>query len=317
MDKTSTSSNGDGILADQGASDFAQVATFEGGGGNAAQTSTPQGAGTQAPAQQTPAATIPPAAPVTPGAVTPTAAPTPAAVPDYSAIIKSTVDATANAMRQQAAPVQQPRPQEVTPQDFDRKYGIVRPTEQMLTQILGQDPKTAVQTLDTLFQANLTASLRMSNDLVEAKLAELNGRYEPHLKSWQQHQQQQQNQAAEDAFFKANPDLVAERDIVMEMKDAFLAKVQAGQVRFNTTEEAFSAVANATRQILTKVRGTSGGQTQPGQQQHASNGTGGGAPAPQPAGRQMSTASSAGRTGTGQATAKKSVVDEVFGMDAR
>lgn len=247
----------------------------------------------QQPAQQTP--------------VTPQA-------PNYNDIIKSTVDATAQAFRQNLPQQPAPQPQPISAQDFDRKYGIVRPNEQMLNQIMGQDPKQAVATLDSLFQANLTAALRMSNDLVEAKLSELNGRYEPHLKSWQQHQQQQQNQAAEDAFFKKNPDLVVERDLVMEMKDAFLTKVSAGQVRFNNTDEAFSAVANATRAILNKTRGAqTNGQTQTGQNQD----NGGGMVSNPPAGRQMSAASSAGRTGTGQAAAKKSIVDEVFGEDAR
>lgn len=321
MDTPSSSPSGDGILADQGASDFSNITNAAGGGAGTPATPTPQGPATNTPAQQTGA----PAGDQTQqGGVTPqqpaaapvTLTPVPG-TPDYNAIIKSTVDATAQAFRQQAPTPVPAAPVEITPQDFDRKYGIVRPTEQMLTAILGQDPKQGVVALDSLFQANLTASLRMANDLVEAKLAELNGRYEPHLKSWQQQQQQQQNAAAENAFFQKNPDLVAERDLVMEMKDAFLAKVAAGQVRFNTTDEAFSAVANATRNLLTKVRGNSGaGQTQTGQQQ-AGNGGGGGSQTPAPSGRQMSAASSAGRTGTGQATASKSVVDEVFGMDAR
>lgn len=94
----------------------------------------------------------------------------------------------------------------------------------------------------------------------------------------------------------------------MEMKDAFLAKVQSGQVRFENEQQAFQAVANATQSILQRVGGGRG-QTQTGQgtQQQQQTST-----------RQMAAASSAGRTATGQTTAtKKDVVEEVFGADAR
>jgi len=313
-------SAGDGVLADQGSQDFGDLTgssstqnTQQGASQNTGgqtdgsqnqqqgqqgqQTQTNQQTGQTQTSQQQ--------------AVPPLQAPTNVGQqqPDHAAIIRATVEATANAMAQRNVPAQQQTQQrELSADEFNQRYGIVRPNEQMLTAILGQDPKAAVATLDNLFQANLVASMRMANDIIEAKMKQLDDRYRPHIDSWQQHRQTIANQEAESRFFKAFPDLANERETVMEMKDAFITKVNAGQIRFANEQEAFNAVATATRSLLQRVRGGGQGSTQTGQSHQNQH---------QSSGRQMSVASSAGRTGTGQAAAKGSIVDEVFGVDAR
>lgn len=178
-------SNGDGILADQGSQDFSALATGQDGVQQTTQTGgAGEGQGTQQQTtQQTGQQTQQTQTGGTGQQQTQTATQT-QQQPDLQSIIKSTVDATAAAMQRTAQPAtQQRQTQEISPQEFDRRYGIIRPNEQMLTAILGQDPKIAVQTLDQLFQSNLTAALRMSNDLVEAKLKELDSKYQPHISS--------------------------------------------------------------------------------------------------------------------------------------
>jgi hypothetical protein len=196
----------------------------------------------------------------------------------------------------------------MSPQEFDAKYGIIRPTEAMVNQLFNTDPRQAVAVLDHLFQANLTAALRMSNDIMEAKLNQLQEQYRPITQSFQEQQKAAQNQASENRFFTAYPALANEKGLVMEMKDAFIAKVQAGQIRFNTEAEAFAAVANATQTILNRIRpgGAPAAGTQPGVANRSN-------------GRQMVTASGTGRQGSGTSTANKpkDIVDEVFGADAR
>jgi len=232
----------------------------------------------------------------------------PAAAPQQSQadIIKATVDATTNAlMRQQQA--QAPAAadaKELSTEEFNRKFGVVQVTPDHITALLDQDPKKGAATLNGLIQNTVRQAVLMALEVADGKISDVSSKFEPHINTWQSYHREVQAKAAEERFFKAHPALASERELVMEMKDAFIAKVQAGQIRFSSEQEAFSAVANAVNSILTKVRGGANGgqaaQTQTGQTQH----------------RQMSAASSAGRTGTGQAAAKN-VVDEIFGVDAR
>jgi hypothetical protein len=195
----------------------------------------------------------------------------------------------------------------MSPQEFDAKYGIIRPTEAMVNQLFNTNPQQAVAVLDQLFQSNLTASLRMANDIIEAKLNQLQEQYRPIVSSYQEQRQLAQNQASEGRFFAAYPNLTNEKGLVMEMKDAFIAKVQAGQIKFTNEAEAFAAVANATQSILNRLRpGGAPAATQPGVANRSN-------------GRQMVTASGTGRQGSGTSTANKpkDIVEEVFGADAR
>lgn len=312
MSDDNTNSGGDGILSGQGSQDFSDLTGTQATTQQQAtqtqesttQTQQQQGQ-TAATAQQTQETVTQPAQTATTAQQQQVAA-----QPDINSIIRSTVESTAQAMaaRQPAQTQQQQAPAAMSPEEFDRRYGIVRPNEEMMTRIIGQDPRVAAQTLDQIIQSNLTASVRMAADIVDAKLRELDTRYQPHISSWQAHQQEIANKAAEDRFFKTYPDLANEREVVMEIKDAFLAKVQAKQVHFADENQAFFAVANASRSLIQRIRGGQQGSTQTGQSQQNKQ---------QSSGRQMAAASSAGRTGTGRAAAPTDVVTEVFGADAR
>lgn len=244
------------------------------------------------------------AAPVTPPAAQPSPQQT------QADIIRATAEAVAQAHmrgRTEAQPAAQPTQAELSPEEFTRKYNVTRANEDLIATILSADPKKASAALDQYGQNLVKQAILMTMELQDANLSKLRSDVDPHIKSWQSYQQERAAQAAEQRFFTSAPDLSQERDLVMELKDAFIAKVQAGQVRFENEQQAFQAVANAARTILKRVN------PQWGQGTPAA-----GQPAPttgQPA-RRMSVASSTGRSGTNAATAK-SDVDLVFGADAR
>ena len=226
-------------------------------------------------------------------------------------IIRATAEAVAKAhmagqQSQQQQQVQAPRgTQDLSPEEFNKKFSVIRANEELVTTILGQDSKKAAIALDTYGQNLVKQAILMAMELTESNLGKFREEVNPHITSWQQYRQQQETVAAEQRFFKSAPDLANERDLVMELKDAFIARVRAGQVRFTNEAEAYSAVANAARSILKRVNPQWG----------AASGTQVASTTGQHQGRQMSAASSAGRSGTPMATAK-SDVDLVFGADA-
>jgi hypothetical protein len=236
---------------------------------------------------------------------------TPPAAQSQADIIRATAEAVAAAhvrgqQSQQHQP-QGPAPKaDLSPQEFQQKYNVTRANEELVSTILGQDPRKAAAALDQYGQNLVKQAILMTMELNEANLGKFREEVNPHLQSWQTYQRQQEAVAAEGRFFKAAPDLAGEKDLVMELKDAYLAKVQAGQIRFANEQEAFNAVANAARTILKRVN-PAWGQGQSGGQQAPTTG--------QQPGRRMSVASTTGRSGTGQAAAK-SDVDMVFGADA-
>lgn len=248
-----------------------------------------------------------------------------APVQSQADIIKATADAIVNAQndaarRQQANRSAEPaRP--LTADEFNAKYKVARAQPELVSTILGGDPVKAAAALNAYGQDLVQQAVLMTLDLAKADVDKVRGEFQPHIQSWQQYQQQVQAQQAESRFFTAHADLATEKDLVLELKDAFIAKVQAGQIRFENEQQAFQTVANAARNILQRIRGTgtngnagtNGGGTGGGTGQ-TTNGTGqtGGTPP----GRQMSAATSAGRTGTGQATVKTDG-EHVFGTDWR
>lgn len=332
----------DSVLGNQGASDFASLTTMS--GANGAQSGGGAGANVQSPPnnqgrndQQTGTLPSKTAAEVQDGTTAQgdagqggdtgqTQTPTPGQQQQQTPpaqqqnqqqstadIIKATAEALVAAQGgRQGQQQNPPQEQQLTPEQFNQKYGVVQVTEQHMAAILGQDAKHAAATLNGIIQAAVKQAALMTLDVADARIGKVKSEFEPHISSWQKHQNEIKEQKAEQEFFKAYPDLAVERELVMEMKDAVLAKVNAGQLRFNSPQEAFNAVATATRNILKRMS-PGGTGTQSGQQQ---GGQGGGQQTPSPATRQMSGASSSGRSGTGQA-AVKSDVESVFGADAR
>jgi hypothetical protein len=239
--------------------------------------------------------TIPPAAP---------ALATPAAPVFDSRMLESVVEAAARGARG-AQQAQQPTEKDLSPEEFNRKFGVVQVNESHIAALMDADPKKAAAVLNNLLQGSVAQAVRMANELHQAEFGRMREEITPHIQSWQQYQRERLDIQAKDRFFETNKDLLGEEDLVMTIKDAILTKVQSGQIRFTSEQEAFNAVATASRQLLTRmnkktaaVGGTQNTQT-----------TG------QNTGRQMSTASAAGRSGTGQATAL-SDVEQIFGKDA-
>lgn len=307
-----------GNLADQGSSSFDSALDAASATPPATQApttsspTTPQGENGQT--QVSPAAQQPAAQPTKQTPPTePAANGKPA--PSHAEIIQATADAVLRA-RDAQAPKAPPAPKsvaekpvgELTPQEFAERFGVTRANDALIQQIQGADPKAAAAALDTYGQNLVRQAVLMTMEVAEAKIKALEQSVRPHTDSWQAHQKQVREQQLETDFFKSHPDLQNERDLVMEMKDAMIARVNSGQVKFNNAQEAFDAVAAAARKILSR--------TAPG----LTNGNPGPAAVAQqaspPPSRQMSAASSAGRAGSGQAN-PKSVVDDIFGSDAR
>lgn len=219
-------------------------------------------------------------------------------------VIKAAVEATAAALGRQQQPATQTPPsnddRELSPQEFNAKYKVVQATEADVAALLDQDPKKATVALNRLLQGAAQQAVLMALDLSRAEVARVQNEFNPHITSWKQHQAEIQAQKAEQDFFKAYPDLTAERELVMEMKDAILARVQNGQLKFSSTQEAYKAVADATKNLLTRFGRAPNGQG-------GTNGGGAGQPQGQTQGRQMAAASSAGRTGNASATARTDV----------
>ena len=78
------------------------------------------------------------------------AAQTPAA-PDHAAIIKATADAivAAQAAKTPTAQQQTATAPDLTPEQFNKKYNVTHANENLIADILGQDPKKAVASLNT------------------------------------------------------------------------------------------------------------------------------------------------------------------------
>ena len=228
--------------------------------------------------------------------------------------LASIVDSAVRGGTQAAAAAASSSPQvrqdakELTPAEFNAKYGIVTITPEHMQALLDTDPKKAAVVLNNLLQAQLRAGVLMSKDLFEAELQKMRGEFEPHLRSWQTQQAKIADQEAEESFFKSFPDLKDERELVMEMKDAVLARINSGQHNFGKPgtpefgQKAFQAVAEASRKLVARMNKQTSGATK---QQSSSQGQGS---------RQMTAASAAGRSGTGQ-TAGTSDEAKIFGED--
>lgn len=198
--------------------------------------------------------------------------------------------------------------QQLTPEQFNAKYQIRTATVDDIKALLDQDPNKAVAAMNELLIANARTAVLMANDVFQAHLAKARGEYEPHVTAWKAHQAKLAEDRAQTTFYTKYPDLANEKELVQEMIDALRAKRDAGTVSFQTDDQTFEAVAAASRKLLARMNTQANGA---GGTTAQSNNKG-----QQTSSRQMATASTAGRSGTGQ-TAAKSDVDEVFGADAR
>lgn len=225
-----------------------------------------------------------------------------------SALIASVVKATLDGSRQP----EKVATRQISDEEFNKKFGVQNITEAHIQQILDADPKKAAAALNGMLQGLNRQSLLMAQELFQAELAKQRAEFEPHVKSWTSYQKQQNEARVEQQFYIDHPALADEKDLVSEIRDAMVLKVQQGQLKFATQQEANKAVADAAMKIVSRMQkpqGSANGTSSTGQssQQTEQRPTGG---------RQMSAASSAGRAGTGKA-ATLTDAEMIFGADAR
>lgn len=271
-----------------------------------------QGEGVEPEGQQT-QETTPAAAPAT------SQAPAVQQQPSHADIIRETANAVLAAQQSKAQVNQTPKSlqdksvDELSPEEFAQRFQVARAQPALVEAILSGDPTKSVAALDTYGQNLVRQAVTMALEIANAHVAQVRNEFSPHIQSWQTYQQTQREQKLRQEFFTEHPDLVGEEALVDEVKDAMLARLQAGQIKpFASTQDAKQAVAETVRRLL-KRTGTNGtapanGAAAAGQQAQSTG--------RQTSSRQMSAASSAGRSGTGQAAAK-SDVEAIFGADAR
>lgn len=283
-------------LETRGENDFAKQLEAQGGAEQAEMTQTATETAqpaTTAPATQTQAAVTPPAAqPATTNAET----------------IRSIVEATVAGMGKVNTQQTQATPErELTTAEFNAKYGIPTVDAAFMQRILDADPAKGAQALQSLIIQAVRSGALISKDLFSSDLQKFRGEVEPSMKYYQTEQIRKREEALRTEFYTLNPDLKGEEALVDELTAAMVARVNAGQLKISSKEEGFRMVADGAKKIVARMNKPITGGTQQGQ---------GTAQAAAPATRQMSAASSAGRSGTGQPT-KKSDVEEIFGADAR
>lgn len=234
-------------------------------------------------------------------------------------LIKHSIESTINSLVPRLVPPQQqqqaPTQKDLTPEEFNAKYKVIRVTPDHMAALRGEDPGKAANVMTQLLQGAVTQGLLMGIDIQKAELERVTGTITPHIDSWKSYRAEQEAKAAFDRFYSIHPDYRKEHDLVVTIKDALLARISAGTLPpFKTEQEAFAAVATAMRAHMSRFGGSAANSGQQGQQNGSQSQTQGGQG--QSNGRRMSAASSVGRSGSGKA-AVKSDVDIVFGADAR
>lgn len=321
--------SGHGPTQDRGASEFDSfLGDFQpnkgpSGGGNAAgasgaEAATAAGAGDgRLPSKPASAAAAPSSGGTSAGGEASTATNQPASAAssgvagqtsaDPSAMVQQIVEATLRGHAQaQAATRQAPQQQQVekplSDAEFAAKYQLPVVDAKFMQILHGSDPAAAASALQNLLYSAVRSGLLMGNDATAKQFQTLRSDYDPHISSWKAEQERRRDEAAFDGFMKSNPDLKGEEALVLEMKDAVLARIQNGSFKPKDQTEAFKAIADSARALVARMNKqttTTNGVQQSTQQTST---------------RQMAAASSAGQSGSGQ-PAKKSDEEQIFGAD--
>lgn len=143
---------------------------------------------------------------------------------------------TASRVRQQPAPQQVPQ---LTQDDIDKQLGVVKITPEMCVE-LGL-PAEAAPFLDKLQKGIVTNAVRMSDVIIQQKLADMQRGLAPHI-SFAQHQQQL---VLEQQFREAHPDLKGYEPVVKDISDKLAKSGFRG-----TQAQAFAKVAEETKKYL-------------------------------------------------------------------
>lgn len=252
------------------------------------------------------AATPPPASSAAPAAAPTTepTKPTPAGVD--AATLEQIVTAAVAGARKGDTPAATPAPKEITAEDFNKKYGIPTVDATLMQRLMDADPAKGAAVMQNLLLQAVRSGALIAKDAFGSDLTKLRSEFEPDIQHYRNFRSEREQTALYDKFFTTYPDLKDERELVDALGTEFAARVKSGAIKISSPDEGMKLVADAVRKTVTRLRGTTAAAPGKG----ASS-----APAAAPQ-REMSAASSAGRSGTGQPQ-QKSDVETVFGHDAR
>lgn len=199
-----------------------------------------------------------------------------------------------------------PAQKEISVEDFNKKYGIPTVNAETMQRIMDADPAKGAAAMQNLLLQAVRSGALIAKDALGADIGKLRDEFSPHIEKWKSYDGERQEKAMYDKFFTTYPDLKDERELVDALGTEFASRVKSGAIKISSPDEGMKLVAEAVRKTVTRLRGAGA----PASGTRASS-----APAAAPQ-REMSAASSAGRSGTGQLQ-QKSPVEEIFGGDAR
>jgi hypothetical protein len=217
--------------------------------------------------------------------------------------VKSTVEGVT------PPPAQQPQ-QQFTQEDFVRTFQVFQPTPEVLASVgLPNTPEAAVA-FGNISNAIVRQAVTMAAYQMEKLKADLEAKYEAKFADYEPARAMAQERQAEkmrEEFLALNPDLQGYEPLLLEIRDRL-----AGQgIRFKTKDEAFKAVAEHARKLISTIPGLSanGGNAQQPQTQSTPTTTGA---------SRMSGLSGSGQGGVGGsrsngAGGKKSTAEQLFG----
>jgi hypothetical protein len=203
-------------------------------------------------------------------------------------------------MRQ--APQGQPQQQQLSEEEFNKMFNVVKPTAEQWQAVRGDDPEAALRALTDLLHGSAKQAATLAAFHTMQEVQKIQQMLQPALKMAQA---QELNQMKEE-FFVAYPNLKGLEPLLMQIRDSFIVQKRI----FDTKEAAFKAVAEEAQNLLSKI---------PGYQQGGnSNGAGGqsGQPQKQQQGRQMPTLSGKGQgggAGGSGSAGPKSTAEKIFG----
>lgn len=231
----------------------------------------------------------------------------PSGAPSTPSGVSPDVQAIIDEMRASRAAQAQPQGQQqqtpqITPEEFNKKYGIPTVTADTYEAIFGVAPDRPerVQALNQVLQGLIRPSVLMAQDLMETRVAEIMGHINPLTQAYQSEMDRRQNEA----FYQQFPEFKGYEGLINEIKDAHVARKKT----FASAQDAFKSVADTARQILkqTQPQGSVPGQAPAGGQAQQPVVT-------QTPTRRMTPSAQGGRGGTPSATNNKSTAEQIFG----
>lgn len=161
-------------------------------------------------------------------------------------LAKSIVQAQMEAQQQQMARTSAQK--DMTPQEFNEKYGVVQVTPQHINEIFNaKDPAQAAAVLNNLLQSAVRQGVLMSQGLYKNDI----GQFQQKFNSFEQYQQKQIHENLWSEFAVKNPDLANERAAVEE---AVAAAIGRGE-NFKDKSDAFDQLSGRVRSLIQRLRG--------------------------------------------------------------